>query len=116
MSSTFSQVGTDTADRLSDDPDSRPWFQPVIPRSVLKELMKRSDAEGWKTHHDEALFANPHIAVHRVQVTTPTRHEPFTWTVAHRKAAVQRSPMIHRPGRSGDANGQCSRGRHTAIS
>jgi ADP-ribose pyrophosphatase len=52
-----------------------------------------SDAEGWKTHGDETLFANPYIAVHHVKVSSPTRPEPFDWTVAHRKAAVVIVPM-----------------------
>lgn len=50
-------------------------------------------SEGWKTHDTHELFANPYIAVHRVEVTTPTRTEPFTWTVAHRKGAVVVAPM-----------------------
>jgi ADP-ribose pyrophosphatase len=49
--------------------------------------------EGWKTHHDEALFANRYIAVHRVKVTTPSRPTPFEWTVAHRKGAVVVVPI-----------------------
>jgi 8-oxo-dGTP pyrophosphatase MutT (NUDIX family) len=48
---------------------------------------------GWETQADEALFANLHIAVHRVKVTTPTRLTPFHWTVAHRKGAVVVAPM-----------------------
>lgn len=51
------------------------------------------DSDGWKTHADETLFANPYLAVHRVTVTSPTRPEPFTWTVAHRKSAVVVAPM-----------------------
>ena len=42
----------------------------------------------WRTLEDETLFANPYLEVHRVTVTSPTRPEPFQWTVAHRKAAV----------------------------
>jgi len=52
-----------------------------------------SHAEGWKTHGDEALFANPYIAVHRVKVSSPTRPAPFDWTVAHRKGAVVVVPI-----------------------
>jgi ADP-ribose pyrophosphatase len=52
-----------------------------------------SDSQGWHTHGDEVLFANPHIAVHRVSVTSPTRPEPFPWLVAHRKGAVVVAPM-----------------------
>ncbi len=43
---------------------------------------------GWNLVDDETLFANPYLEVHRVAVTTPTRSEPFPWTVAHRKGAV----------------------------
>jgi len=50
-------------------------------------------SEGWKIHHDEALFANPYLAVHRVRVTTPMRSTPFEWTVTHRKAAVVVAPI-----------------------
>jgi fatty acid desaturase len=35
-------------DKAFDDTLSQQWYQPVIPRAVLKELMKRSDAEGWR--------------------------------------------------------------------
>ena len=51
------------------------------------------DADGWQTHADETLFANPYLEVHRVTVTSPTRAEPFTWTVTHRKAAVVVVPL-----------------------
>jgi ADP-ribose pyrophosphatase len=51
------------------------------------------DPEGWQTHQSETLFANPYLEVERVQVTTPTRHEPFPWTVCHRKGAVVVAPM-----------------------
>lgn len=46
------------------------------------------DREGWKTVADEVAFANPYVEVHAVKVTSPTRPEPFPWTVCHRKAAV----------------------------
>ena len=51
------------------------------------------DTDGWCTHADETLFANPHLEVHRPTVTSPTRTEPFTWTVTHRKGAVVVAPM-----------------------
>ena len=51
------------------------------------------DADGWRTHADETLFANPYLEVHRPTVTSPTRAEPFTWTVTHRKAAVVVVPV-----------------------
>ncbi len=46
------------------------------------------ETAGWLTLSDETLFANPHLEVHRATVTSPTRAEPFQWTVAHRKGAV----------------------------
>lgn len=51
------------------------------------------DPEGWQTLGDETLFANPHLEIHRPTVTSPTRPEPFTWTVAHRKGAVVIAPQ-----------------------
>ena len=51
------------------------------------------DSEGWQTRQDEALFANPYLSVHRVTTTSPTRQEPFSWTVVHRKGAVVVAPM-----------------------
>jgi 8-oxo-dGTP pyrophosphatase MutT (NUDIX family) len=51
------------------------------------------DSEGWQTQGDETLFANPHLSVHRVTTTSPTRPVPFTWTVVHRKGAVVVAPM-----------------------
>ncbi len=46
------------------------------------------ETDAWQTLGDETLFANPYLEVHRVTVTSPTRPEPFSWTVAHRKGAV----------------------------
>jgi len=46
------------------------------------------DGAGWSTVRDETMYANPHLEVHTVTVTSPTRAEPFRWTVCHRKAAV----------------------------
>jgi ADP-ribose pyrophosphatase len=51
------------------------------------------DGDGWKLVGDETLFANPYLEVHRVHVTTPTRSEPFAWTVTHRKGAVVVVPV-----------------------
>jgi ADP-ribose pyrophosphatase len=51
------------------------------------------DIEGWRTHRVEQLFANPHMRVDRVTVTSPTRPEPFSWTVCHRKGAVVVAPI-----------------------
>src|SRR5436309_1459020 len=46
------------------------------------------DRDGWATLSDKTDFANPHVEVHSVVVTSPTRPKPFPWTVCHRKAAV----------------------------
>jgi len=51
------------------------------------------DRDGWKTIEDEVAFANPHLEVHRVKVTSPSRPEPFTWSVCHRKGAVVVAPQ-----------------------
>ena len=48
---------------------------------------------GWNTRGDETLFANPYLEIHRPTVTSPTRPEPFTWTVCHRKSAVVVVPI-----------------------
>lgn len=52
-----------------------------------------ADADGWRTVADETLFANSYLEVHRPTVTSPTRAEPFQWTVAHRKGAVVIAPI-----------------------
>jgi len=52
----------------------------------------RDDA-GWQTQASEALFENPHLSVHRVTVTSPTRPQPFKWMVCHRKSAVVIAPQ-----------------------
>ena len=46
------------------------------------------DSDGWQTHARENLFENNYLSVESVTVTSPTRRQPFTWTVCHRKAAV----------------------------
>ena len=51
------------------------------------------DEAGWQTQCDETLFANPYLEIHRPTVTSPTRAEPFTWTVCHRKSAVVVAPI-----------------------
>ena len=52
MSSTSGVDGGPAAPRVTDtafeDGIGQQWYQPAIPRAVLKELMKRSDAEGWR--------------------------------------------------------------------
>ncbi len=49
--------------------------------------------EGWTVLSSEMQFANPYVEVYRATVTSPTRPEPFTWTVVHRKGAVVVAPM-----------------------
>jgi ADP-ribose pyrophosphatase len=51
------------------------------------------DGEGWRTVSVERQFANQHLEVHRVTVTSPTRARPFPWTVCHRKAGVVIAPQ-----------------------
>ena len=51
------------------------------------------DGDGWSVVAGEMQFANPYVEVHRATVTSPTRPEPFTWTVVHRTAAVVVAPM-----------------------
>ena len=51
------------------------------------------DGGGWRLVSDETLFANPYLEVHKVRMTSPSRLEPFEWTVAHRKGAVVVAPM-----------------------
>jgi ADP-ribose pyrophosphatase len=46
------------------------------------------EKDGWSTHTRELLFANPHLEIQRVHVSSPSRPEPFEWTVCHRKAGV----------------------------
>jgi 8-oxo-dGTP pyrophosphatase MutT (NUDIX family) len=51
------------------------------------------DRPGWETIEDKVAFANPHLEIHNVKVTSPTRSKPFAWTVCHRKAAVVVAPQ-----------------------
>ena len=51
------------------------------------------DSEGWCVVSSEQQFANPYVEVHRAFVTSPTRPEPFPWTVVHRKGAVVVAPV-----------------------
>jgi ADP-ribose pyrophosphatase len=51
------------------------------------------DLDGWQTHQSEKLFANPYLSVERVTISSPTRPDPFSWTVCHRKGAVVVVPM-----------------------
>ncbi len=54
--------------------------------------MKRSDlvqeGEPWETISSDRQFANAHVEVVTDQVRTPSRAEPRSWTIVHRKAAV----------------------------
>ena len=47
----------------------------------------------WETISSERHFANAHLEVATEHVRTPSRSEPRTWTVVHRKAAVIIAPM-----------------------
>ena len=51
------------------------------------------ETPGWSTRADDTLYANAYLEIHRVSVTSPTRPEPFDWTVCHRKGAVVIAPM-----------------------
>jgi ADP-ribose pyrophosphatase len=47
----------------------------------------------WETISSERHFANAHLEVVTDQVQTPSRNQPRTWTIVHRKAAVIVAPM-----------------------
>ena len=51
------------------------------------------NSDGWSVVASELQFANPYVEVHKALVTSPTRPEPFPWTVVHRKGAVVVAPM-----------------------
>jgi ADP-ribose pyrophosphatase len=51
------------------------------------------DSPGWSTLKDDAVFANPYLEVHAVELRTPMRPEGAHWTVVHRKAACVIAPM-----------------------
>lgn len=48
---------------------------------------------GWETLSHEVLLENEYLEIHRPTVTSPTRSEPFVWTVCHRKGGVVIVPM-----------------------
>ena len=50
------------------------------------------NGDGWSVVSSEMQFANPYVEVHRAIVTSPTRPDPFSWTVVHRKGAVVVAP------------------------
>lgn len=47
----------------------------------------------WEIISSEQNFANAHVDVVTDRVRTPSRSEPRTWTIVHRKAAVVIAPM-----------------------
>jgi len=49
--------------------------------------------ENWETISSERHFANAHLEVVTDHVRTPSRSQPCTWTIVHRKAAVIVAPM-----------------------
>ena len=51
------------------------------------------DRDGWKTVSADVQFANPHLEVHHLVLCSPSRPEPFHWTVCHRKGAVVVVPI-----------------------
>jgi 8-oxo-dGTP pyrophosphatase MutT (NUDIX family) len=53
----------------------------------------RVKQQGWETISSEHHFANAHVEVVTDHVQTPSRSEPRTWTIVHRKAAVVIAPM-----------------------
>jgi len=49
--------------------------------------------DNWQTVSSEHHFANAHLEVVTDHVQTPSRSQPRTWTIVHRKAAVIIAPM-----------------------
>jgi ADP-ribose pyrophosphatase len=47
----------------------------------------------WETVSSERHFANAHLEVVTDHVRTPSRSQPRTWTIVHRKTAVIVAPM-----------------------
>jgi len=48
----------------------------------------RMKAGNWETLSNKRNFANAHLEVVTVEARTPSRTEPRTWTIVHRKSAV----------------------------
>lgn len=46
------------------------------------------DEGGWITNRRVPLFVHQYLEVDQVQLSSPSRSEPFEWTVCHRKAGV----------------------------
>jgi ADP-ribose pyrophosphatase len=63
---------------------------PLTAAAATLPVVKES---GWKTISSERQFANAHLEVVTDRVQTPTRTQPRTWTIVHRKAAVVIAPM-----------------------
>jgi ADP-ribose pyrophosphatase len=59
----------------------------------VKRSKMVQDADGWKTISSDHHFTNDHLEVVTDTVQTPTRSEPRSWTIVHRKAAVIIAPM-----------------------
>jgi ADP-ribose pyrophosphatase len=51
------------------------------------------EPSGWKTISSQPHFGNAHLEVVTDCVQTPSRAQPRTWTIVHRKAAVIVAPM-----------------------
>lgn len=60
-----------------------------------RHYTSRVKQSGWETISSDRHFANAHIEVVIDQVQTPSRSQPRSWTIVHRKAAVIIAPMTH---------------------
>jgi ADP-ribose pyrophosphatase len=54
------------------------------------------ETEGWQTISSETHFRNQHLAVSTLQVRSPARTEPRSWTIVYRKPAVVIAPLTAR--------------------
>ena len=63
--------------------------------SRVKQSNVVRDSEGWETISSDRHFGNAHLEVVTDHVRTPSRSQPRTWTIVHRKAAVIIAPMTH---------------------
>lgn len=59
----------------------------------MKQSNLVRDGNGWETISSARHFANAHVEVVTEQVRTPTRTNPRSWTIVHRKPAVIIAPM-----------------------
>jgi 8-oxo-dGTP pyrophosphatase MutT (NUDIX family) len=46
------------------------------------------DGAGWAVERKDPLFVHQYLEVDQVRLSSPSRPEPFEWTVCHRKAGV----------------------------